>query len=240
MSPIQQPLIENSGTNGPASVVMPSNPRSIDETPFVPAVDLTTEIRWFLDGALPAEVARWFTPGGIGLFERRCDAYVDDGRFDMGVKKRGRQTLELKVRSSGSDPATLAENVHGYVETWQRWSPADELLSQDEKSTWVDIDKTIVKRRFDSEGQERPLSESNRVMTEGGCDVELAAISANGREAWTFAFAAFGHSETTLDAVRLAWLSLIEVQAPPAELRLHIGSSIGYPEWVETVANPGP
>ncbi len=199
------------------------------------SVDLTTELRWFFDGPLPADVRSWFMPKDVGLLERRCDTYLFDGRHDTGVKQRSRRTLELKIRTGLSEPTSVADDVHGNIETWRRWSPADHLLSLDHDTVWVNIDKTIVKRRFGTDGQEKLLSESTRAMTGEGCDAEIAALLANGREAWTLAFAAFGQPDTHHNSLRTAWRSLSTRQAPPGRLQLGIGRSYGYPEWISKV-----
>ncbi|MFW2381302.1 MAG: hypothetical protein ACN4GZ_06040 [Acidimicrobiales bacterium] len=209
------------------------SPRATRGLPGV-SVDLTTELRWFFDGPLPPEVRSWFMPEGVGLFEHRCDTYVSDGRHDVGVKQRFRRTLELKLRTGVAEP-TLIDDVHGNVETWRRWSPADRLLSLADDTNWVDIDKTIVKRRFGTDGRQRLLSESNRTMTGSGCDAEIAALSTNGREAWTLAFASFGHPDTHRDSLRTAWRSLNMRQALPCRLQLGLGNSYGYPEWISNV-----
>ena len=199
------------------------------------SVDLTTELRWFFDGPLPADVRSWFMPKDVGLLERRCDTYLFDGRHDTGVKQRSRRTLELKIRTSLSEPTSVADDVHGNIETWRRWSPADHLLSLGDNTAWVNIDKMIVKRRFETDGQEKLLSESTRAMTGDGCDAEIAALLANDREAWTFAFAAFGQPETHHKSLRTAWRSLSMEQAPPGRLQLGTGRSYGYPEWISKV-----
>jgi hypothetical protein len=227
--------LKDGGANRLTRTVMPLvSPRVGRDLPGV-SIDLTTELRWFFDGPLPADVWAWFRPKGVGLLERRSDAYLLDGRLDMGVKQRSRRTLELKLRMGLPQPASIADDVHGLVETWQRWSPADGLLTLHDDTVWVDIDKTIVKRRFGTDGQPKLLSESTRAMTGEGCDMEIAALSANGRETWTFAFAAFGQPDTQRDSLNMAWRSLSMRDAPPDRLHLHIGRSCGYPEWISKV-----
>ncbi len=210
------------------------SPRVARDLPGV-SVDLTTELRWFFDGPLPAEVRSWFMPNGVGLLQHRCDTYVSGGRCDMGVKQRFRRTLELKIRNGLAEPAWIADDVHGNIETWRRWSPADRLLSLADDTIWVDIEKTIVKRRFGTDGQPRLLSESTRTMSGAGCDAEIAALSVNGREAWTLAFASFGHPDTHRNSLRTAWRSLNMRQAPATRLQLGLGNSFGYPEWISKV-----
>ncbi|NNF53234.1 MAG: hypothetical protein HKN03_02210 [Acidimicrobiales bacterium] len=207
------------------------SPRLAQDLPDV-SVARTTELRWFFDGPLQADVRSWFMPGGEGLLEHRCDTYLLDGFLHIGVKQRARRTLELKIRTGLPAPASIAPDVYGGVETWRRWSPADRLLTLDHDSVWLDVDKTIVKRRFGTDGQEKLLSESTRAMTGQGCDAEIAALWANGREAWTLAFAAFGQPDTHCNSLRSAWRSLSMGLAPPGRLDLGIDRSYGYPEWI--------
>ncbi len=200
------------------------------------SIDLTTELRWFFDGPLPSDVRSWFTRDGVGLVERRCDTYQLDGRVDIGVKQRSRQTLELKRRTRPPEPVSIADDACGHMETWRRWSPADGLLALEDDTIWVGIDKTIIKRRFGIGGQELPLSEQSRAMTGEGCDAEIVALSANGREAWTFAFAAFGQLDTQRDLLSTTWGSLTERQACPEQLQLDTDRSYGYPEWLKEIS----
>lgn len=233
------PQIDNAlkdpSANRLTSTVMPLVSARVDRDLPGVSVDLTTELRWFFDGPIPAAVRSWFMPNGVGLLEHRCDTYLLDGRLDIGVKQRSGRTLELKLRTGLSEPASVADDVNGRLETWRRWSPADRLLAMDGETVWVGIEKMIVKRRFGTDGQERLLSESTRAMTGEGCDAEIAALSANGREAWTFAFAAFGQPDTHRDLLRTTWQSLIMRQPPPDGLRLLIGCSYGYPAWISKV-----
>jgi hypothetical protein len=225
------PLEDNYAHGLMSAVMLPVGTQVDQDMPGV-SVDLTAELRWFFDGPLPAEVRSWFTRNDAGLVEHRCDTYRLDERLDVGVKQRSRRTLELKMRMRQPEPSSVADDVNGRIEIWQRWSPADGLLTLDDDTVWVEIDKTIVKRRFRTDGQEQPLSNQTRAMTGDGCDVEIAALSANGQDAWTFAFAAFGEPDTQHDSLRAAWRALVERQPRPVELRLHIGRSYGYPEWI--------
>jgi hypothetical protein len=75
-----------------AQIPEPVRPRRSD---VISVLD-TTELRWFVPGPLPAHIRSWFT----GVAEERCDTYLLDGSIDVGVKRRFRETLELKVRQS--------------------------------------------------------------------------------------------------------------------------------------------
>jgi len=84
-----------------------------------PAVLDTTESRWFADGPLPQGAEACFTRDGtLGVREERCDIYCLNGRGDIGVKLRARQTLELKIRRSVGERPTVGTDLTGQVEAW--------------------------------------------------------------------------------------------------------------------------
>ncbi len=195
-------------------------------------VDLTTEVRWFFDGRLPPDVLSWFTDGIVGLLEERCDRYRLDEQVDIGVKRRAQTKLELKLRLRPPELFILGRYVEGSLETWQRWSPADGRIYLTDNTIWVDIAKRVIKRRFDVDGREVPLSEANRAMTGDGCDIEVATVEVNGQSAWTFAFAAFGHVDNHRQLLETAWDAVVSGRPRPDRLRLDYVNSCGYPEWM--------
>ncbi len=206
-----------------------------DESSHLPevAVDLTSELRWFFDERLPDELAAWFTNGAsTGLTEVRWDTYRLDGAIDVGVKRRFKQLLELKVRQGPPETFSMTPGLDGWLETWQRWSPADGRVHLSEDTRWIDVHKTVTKRRFAGDGDELELSEDNRAMTGHGCDVEIATVSIEGRTGWTFAFAAFGPVDRHRPLLELAWAALLGGGAVPTPLQLHAGNSFGYPAWL--------
>jgi len=211
----------------------------IETAPIGPevTVDLTTELRWFLVGRPPDDVVSWFTLGGTtGLAETRRDAYRLDGQVDIGVKRRYGTVLEMKLRHGPPEPF-LHRELDGWLESWQRWSPADRLISLSPNTTWVDVDKTVIKRRFDCSGRELPLTEETRAMTGRGCDVEIATVSVDGHRAWTFAFAAFGPAEIHRTSIAVAWDALVGECSRPWPLRLRWAVSCGYPQWMADVCS---
>jgi hypothetical protein len=89
----------------------------------------TTELRWFVPGPLPPNVRVLFT-GLTGVAEKRCDTYLLKGRRDIGMKRRFRGTLELKVRQSLDGRIELDESLAGSLEVWRKWSPAEGLVQE--------------------------------------------------------------------------------------------------------------
>ena len=206
----------------------PSNPIPPASGPHVAVLD-TTELRWFADGPLPDQIESWFTRSGSrGMVEDRCDTYRRDRRLDTGVKHRFRETLELKERQSVEDPLVLEPGLAGPLEAWRRWSPADHLVDADPLAPVTDVCKRIIKRRFSVFGDEivtgPPIG--------AGCDVEVAAITVDGVEAWTFAFAAYGPAATRRDSVIACWQALATGAPPPEVLGQSLNHSCGYPEWL--------
>jgi hypothetical protein len=197
--------------------------------PVGPLVLDTTELRWFLPGPLPADVGGWFT-GSTGFVEERCDAYLVDDRGDISVKLRFKETLELKVRQSLDGRIEFGEGLAGSLEVWRRWSPAEGLI-EDGVGQWVDVRKSIVKRRFLMDGIEiafSPVSETTRA----GCDVEIAAITVGAVDSWTFAFAAFGPPATRREALLASWQALVAATSCPEPFRSRTVRAMGYPEWL--------
>ena len=202
-----------------------------------PMVDDTTEVRWFAVGPLPSGLVRWFTGDGmVGFFERRTDSYRLDDRGDVGVKRRSQRTLELKTRLAGPETFALGHGLAGRIESWRRWSPAVDLIDTGDDHAWVELHKTIIKRRFGVDGVEAPLSQATRAMTGAGCDVEVAAVELHGRSAWSFAFAGFGPVDGHRDSIRTAWTSLAVGCPWTPGLVPRVEESYGYPQWLARVA----
>ena len=210
------------------------SPPETDTQPVPPGVtvDHTAELRWFFDGRLPDDVSSWFRgDDSAGLTETRRDSYRLDGQVDIGVKRRYGTILELKLRQ-GPPQSLLHRGLEGQLEVWRRWSPADEMIYLNDDTTWVDIDKTVVKRRFALDGEETPLTEANRAMTGEGCDAEVAMISVRDQPAWTFALAAFGPADRHHSLLLTAWEALVRERFLPRRLPLACANSCGYPEWM--------
>jgi hypothetical protein len=83
---------------------------------------ITCEMRWFLRGALPPQVERWFEGDGARTAPVwREDRYVLSGLADMGIKQReGR--VEVKGRTAKLGAHVLAPDIEGSAERWCKWS----------------------------------------------------------------------------------------------------------------------
>ncbi len=197
----------------------------------------TTELRWFVPGPLPTDIGHWFAGGSTLSPDERCDTYLVDGRSDIGVKRRYRETLELKVRASLDGEIQLGDGLAGSLEAWRKWSPADDLVENDSDGPWVDVCKSIVKRRFSIDGTELDSS-SPAPVDEAGCDVEIAEVTIGSASWWTFAFAAFGPLATRRDALVASWQGLVAVSGSRELFAPDTARAMGYPEWLTLTVSP--
>lgn len=212
----------------------PAQPRRSDALSVLD----TTELRWFVPGPLPADISGWFI-GSTGIVEERCDTYLLNGRVDIGVKRRFRETLELKARQSLDVPIEFGEGLAGSIEMWRKWSPAEGLVDDGTKGRWVDVHKSVVKRRFSMDGTEIAFSSDPHAFG-AGCDVEVAGVTVGAVQAWTFAFAAFGPPATRWDALLSSWQSLVAGTPCPEPFGPRTGRAMGYPKWIALTVSPNP
>jgi hypothetical protein len=203
-------------------------PWPAEELPESPAAHHTTELRWFARGQLPGRVRAWFTrPDAVT--EARCDRYLVDQLVDVGIKIRGGQTLELKVRSDVRPWVDLGGGLGGRLEEWHKWSPADDVVDIPAYSRWISVDKVVSKRRFAATGTEIPMAGE---PSGAGCDVEVTDVAVGSTQAWSFAFAAFGPPATRRAALHASWRALTTSGSVPAALVRELGWPMGYPQWL--------
>ncbi len=197
----------------------------------------TSEVRWFAHGPLPPDVQAWFTGGGtMGAVERRSDTYQLYGLDDIGVKRRHRTTLEVKVRRTLGASLNLGEGLEGRVEEWSRWEPGEEDgIWQSGDRGWIGVQKVIYTRSFLPADREviLPAVHTNRLYA--GCDVEIAEVMADGIDMWTLALEAFGPTTRRQRALTSSWRTL-QAHSPSTEnLEFSFDRACGYPEWLRLV-----
>jgi hypothetical protein len=192
----------------------------------------TGELRWFAHGRLPADVLRWFDHSGLSAaIERRSDTYRVDTRADIGLKLRSGEMLELKVLQSVQEVTLeLSASMTGRLETWRRWSPADGLVELEPADEWIDVVKTITKRRFRHDGAEVAVEPE---LPDGGCcDIELAELVVGESHWWTMGLTASTAPVSQPDLMRVAWDSASSVTSPPSAVTSALGRAQGYPAWL--------
>lgn len=204
-----------------------------------PGVLDTTEFRWFGLGLPPREVVAWFAAGrDAGSTERRCDVYQVNGLHDIGLKRRFGATVEVKVRRAVGAAVSLGAGLVASLEEWRKWAPSEgDPMWPAPDGQWIKVHKAIRTRTFMLAGGEVVGPASVAGETESGCDVEIAALTAGGIEAWTLAFEAFGPKDSHLEAISGSWAALVAVSDPPMPLSLYLDRAAGYPEWLDLVVS---
>ncbi|MEM1043722.1 MAG: hypothetical protein AAGI91_13980 [Bacteroidota bacterium] len=191
----------------------------------------TTEVRWFLDGALPAEVTAWFEAvAGAVPWETRTDYYVRPATPDgLGVKARAGH-LEVKRLAEVIGDEALHERAAGRVERWRKWSfPLDRSAQlRQGAGDWVAVGKRRQKASFAVRSGvvgRVPREEQTR----SGCSMEIAEVGAAGRTWWSVCFEAFGPESEQAGLLRRTAAHVFARAAPPA---LGRACSMSYPRWL--------
>lgn len=207
----------------------------------------TVEVRWILDGPLPAQVETWFGYDGVLTPETRTDHYVvmHACSSSVGIKLRGSAgreptQVDVKARCGEEVELRLAPAVTGRAAAWSKWTleladPGAIVSGFEPNSPTLTTHKRRHLRRLFRGEPAREIAPDEDAET--GCDVELAIISLDDSEltCWSLGFEAFGPSD-------LAWASLRAIGAewferhgaPPlaAPSRLDMRTSTDYPRWL--------
>ena len=174
----------------------------------------TTEARWFVRGATPADVAAWFDAlGPAATPETRADRYLAPASDALGLKLReGR--IQAKRRDGPAGPLR-AGRAAAPLETWTKWSFAlgEEAPPDD---GWIDIRKT--RRQHEHEAGD------------GTCRLELSEVAVGGDVWWSVCLEADGPDaasrQRALATAAARWLGRPDAPALPAE------AAMGYPAWL--------
>ena len=197
----------------------------------------TSEIRWFAHGPLPPDVEDWFIRGrSAGSVERRLDTYQLYGINDIGVKRRHRTTLEVKVRRVLGPSLNLGNGLEGRVEGWSRWEPGEAGgIWQSPGKGWIGVRKVIYSRSFMPADREVMLPAVHAERLYPGCDIEIAEVNADGTDTWTLALKAFGPTARRQQALESSWRTLQTHSPLPENFEFAFDRACGYPEWLRLV-----
>jgi len=193
-------------------------------TPTRPAGPLwTVELRWFVDGALPDHVGRWFVtalPGAVRQ-QSRTDTYAHVDSDALSVKLRA-GLLEAKGRLERREPVAVMAGLVGHPERWVKWSVPGPSgpVGTPRDGFWV---HQVTKRRAWAD------------LTAGAvgtcaCFAELTELSLREGAAWTLAAESAGAGATAEELT--AALARAFVEPPP--VALGADRSMGYPAWLRT------
>lgn len=204
----------------------------------VPILD-TSEARWFASDPLPSEVIAWFTrDGSVGTVEERCDVYQLHRLYDIGVKRRDRSILEVKVRRSIGDDLTISADLAAPFEEWRKWSPFQgDPMTPSPDIPWIEVNKTIITRTFMLSDHEVVGPAEHVDDSLSGCDVEIAAVNVAGIDSWTLAFEAFGPKSDRRRTVGFSWAMLLAESGELDDLGTCFDLAAGYPEWLASIGS---
>jgi hypothetical protein len=183
------------------------------------------EIRWFFEVGSPlvTDLEQWFENEPLENDGDRVDLYyVDAERADLNAKARGgeKPKLEYKYRTGVLGSMSLAANVTGTVERWNK------------EARIIKVSKQRRQRKFAFEaGVVAPVHVGAR--PNAGCGFELTTIGASrGTQvatACTLGFEAFGSPPVSLEALTGA-VRLAMAERP--NLRLLGSQSENYSTWL--------
>jgi hypothetical protein len=189
----------------------------------------SVEVRWFYPGPCPPEVADWFRESeGPGEPEARTDEYARLGRDDLGIKRRGGEQLDVKVRTDRPGVA-LPAGLEGHVEGWTKWSlPLDP--TRPSELSWLPVEKLRWSRRYRvGNGEAEPIPSDELVPA--GCTAELAFIRIGLVEAWTFGLEAFNTAGDAVGSLTAGAGAFI-CDSPLGPITFELEDSCGYPAWL--------
>ena len=202
---------------------------------------VSAELRWFWKNEPPKGLDTWFRSGRfpVGGGRLRRDEYlIDPSQIELGIKKRGGGSVELKGLVCFG--RTLPKPFEGRIQLWSKWS--SNALSIDRFPRLV-VAKTRWLRKFDTGsvrvqelelGEDEGLRDKSARPPDCGCLLELVAIE-TGDDAtrwWSLAFEAFG----PLDSVEASLERTAMEMGEPSPPSLENASQLSYPEWLSRLA----
>ena len=199
----------------------------------------TAEVRWFFEGPVPDEIERWFCRGDLlSQAAPREDHYLlFPASLGLNVKLReGRLEIKSLVKALGA--RTLATDITGHVQMWEKRSGGDAALREFERlrtsapHLWIAVKKERLLRKFSLDGGSIKEAAAGKVFLSEGCTVELTRIAVDGKAHWSFAFEAYGDpSRVEESLMRVASHVLSDKRR--LQGAFSPANSHSYPEWLE-------
>lgn len=195
---------------------------------------ITTELRWFYPGSLPATVRDWFWAAWdqpAVLPEAREDRYLRLPCEYLNLKLR-HEHPELKLRLKQSGELQISHWV-GRVEVWQKWSFQNSveylnLVDAETEAVWVGVEKVRSQQQYQTFPAQPPKAISLEQQPEQGCRVELTELKAQDSNWWSLAFEAFGNPSEQFKQLKAVAKQLNNPLAPTLDLH----HSYAYPKWL--------
>ncbi|HMB93620.1 MAG TPA: hypothetical protein VKP65_22400 [Rhodothermales bacterium] len=193
----------------------------------------SAEVRWFYRGSPPDAVSAWFDLLDPHAEPPRTDWYLRPTDAAMNVKWREGQ-MQPKRRDAPGEAITFAENIHGLIERWRKWSIALQKEGPADFSReplWQPVTKSRLMRTFQRDGDRRivPVPAPADDYPDVGCQVELARLETEAEVWWSLCFESFGLEVQLRDLLVETATHVFSNGMPPT---LDLSHSSGYAEWL--------
>jgi hypothetical protein len=190
----------------------------------------TVEMRWFVEGTLPAEVVNWYEEAvGLVDWQERVDRYVRPAARDgLNVKWReGHIEIKRLVEEIGNHQWA---DVAGTSQRWRKWSfpLSEELPLAATGNDWIPVSKHRTVRTFAHRGDKMMLMKPGEHLPHG-CSVEITAIDSHGRKWWTLALEAFGPDLEAREMLLQTGARIFGDEGAPPLTR---ATSMSYVRWL--------
>lgn len=156
----------------------------------------STEVRWFIKGALPEKVSAWFEFFDPEPQDPRQDYYLNTREsVKYGIKLR-EENIQIKTQIADLGLFAVLQDIEGQMAKYEKWSfpvtSNEEWASLIERpDVWVPVKKMRQMIRFTLEGGFPDKIEMEE-RVENGCEVELSTLEVIDKAYWSLAFEAFG------------------------------------------------
>jgi hypothetical protein len=198
--------------------------------PVLPSVPFdTTEVRWFAHGPMPRELVDWFTSSGrSGTLEVRRDSYLAGDSPAVGRKRRNLGPFEIKTRLAIGNAVSISGRLAGLTEDWRKVvAPAPGRAG-----TWTEVHKVVLTRTYHASDGDRVTEVAANDTSLPGCDIEIAAITVGGVEAWTFALEAWGRTSVRHRLLETSAEAFVAAVGLPDLVTNRLTQEMAYPRWL--------
>ncbi|MGB7405456.1 MAG: hypothetical protein WA906_07200 [Pacificimonas sp.] len=185
----------------------------------------TAELRWWWQGAPDPALAAWLLRGVTPVEDFRTDLYLaDTGQADMGIKRRGRERVEVKTLCGLPDIA-LPSNMEGQAELWVKVG-TDALTLDDERTLAVGKSRRQRHLGYD-DGTWKELGNVDEAAQ--GISAEIATIDAAEAKWGTVCLEAWGTDDDGLARLLQSAITLLGAWPDAVPSPDIVG---GYPLWL--------
>ncbi len=192
------------------------------------------ELRWFFNGAIPKNVAKFCILSFKCKIEYRTDYYLQLKNCNyLGIKLRDKR-LEIKWRKNNNDIIKLLnQHISGNIESWVRWEWTDgtsyndiiKFVDMHIDSPYIKVDKKRSQKKFNVKNT--MLEEIHFDQCNFDCAMEVTELKINNQLWWSVGFDIFKGEDKTLFEVMIKDHFMQNLS-----VKLDVENSYSYPEWI--------